>query len=310
MSKKSRIRWRESDLQELQRVINNFNAKIYRTRKNHPELTEYLPATISKKQAMNDIYSRADYNKLIASYKRFTQKGSEKIVKSDRGATATRWAIDEFKRNQRAENISRAMKKKQLMEAEVTNTNKPTGYKVKEMGSIRENSLQPSKKKFHNMSMTEFEKASKLFEKKMLDSYKIEQKQQMIRNYMKGLIREGFSDDMISLMNAVDPDTFYQTMITERQASFDFIYDPLERERKEEELKEIWTQKALPSREKLTLKYDDQGNQYAVDQYGEITEIQEDDIIAWDTVYRNVNNININDIEEEILREENTNGRL
>ena len=114
MSKKSKIRWRDADEKELQRVINNYNAKLYRLAKNKPEMVDILPQRLTKKEAVKSIESRADFNRLVNSLQRFSKKGAEKPVVSKRGAKATQWEVNEFVHKQRIENARRTRERKKI----------------------------------------------------------------------------------------------------------------------------------------------------------------------------------------------------
>lgn len=98
MSKKSKIHFRESDLSTLQRAVNNFNAKIYRERKKHPENNEYLPDRQNAKQLIESVQTRADFNILINSLKGFTKRGAEQLTTDDYGRTTTKWENKENKK--------------------------------------------------------------------------------------------------------------------------------------------------------------------------------------------------------------------
>ena len=148
MSKKYNMRWRESDRKELERVIKNFNAKLYRIEKNHPEIMDYQPAKVSKKEILETITTRADYNRTIKNLQKFSKRGAETPVKSSRGAKATQWAVDKYKQEQRTENIRRAKRRKELEEKEVKIGKKGTGIKRAQMGDIKENAVKP-----HNLKI-------------------------------------------------------------------------------------------------------------------------------------------------------------
>lgn len=242
MSKQHNIRWRESDDRELKRTIKNFNAKVDRLRKKQTEHPDVIPEKITFKEAKDDIKTRADLNRFLNKHKRFSKRGAENVVKSSRGAVATKWEVDEFNIAQRAENIRRTNKRKKLEEKEVTIAGKPTGVKRAEMGKIKENAVKPSKKKFKNMSQKEWEKAVRLFDKKMTSSYSTEQQRNMLRNYMKGMIREGYSDEMLEMMNTIPIEKFIEIVDTDETATFDFIYDPIELRAKQEQLHTLWSQ--------------------------------------------------------------------
>jgi hypothetical protein len=78
----------------------------------------------------------------------------------------------------------------------------------------------------------------------MHSTYNDDQQQKMIENYVKGLIAEGYSDELLNLMNKIPVDKFREIVDTDETASFDFIYDPLELKIKQDSLIELWEQHA------------------------------------------------------------------
>ena len=84
MSRKYKIRWQESDTQELARAVKNFNAKISRIEKKHPELKNALPEKMKVGELKNLINTRQDLKREINSLKRFTDKNN-KIGLTDDG---------------------------------------------------------------------------------------------------------------------------------------------------------------------------------------------------------------------------------
>ena len=60
MSRKHKIRWKESDQQELRKAVKNFNAKIDRIAKKNPELKNALPEKASIRQLKELIKTRQD----------------------------------------------------------------------------------------------------------------------------------------------------------------------------------------------------------------------------------------------------------
>lgn len=240
MPKKSKIRWRESDVTNLKRTIKNFNAKIAYQEKKHPELKQFLPERINTKEAMKSIETRADFNRLVNSVQRFQKRGAEKSVTSSRGAKATQWEVDEFKHKQRVENARRTRERKKIEQQEIKSRGKSTGVKRAEMGSIKENSLKPSKKNFNNLSQKEWELAKRNIDNMLNANYRDEKKLKMKENYIKGLITAGYPDSVIDLVRNINIDKFVETVATDQEATFDFIYDPLELQAKSEALKETW----------------------------------------------------------------------
>ena len=241
MRKQYNIRLRESDRDEAKRIIKNYNAKIKRVLKKSPELEPYLPDQIKAKDFLLDVKTRNEFNRKLSSMQNFSSKrGSEKLVTSSRGAKAIQWEIDEFKNKQRIENIKRAHERKKIENTEVKTRGKKTGVKRAEMGGIKENALKPSRKKFDNVSQKEWDIAKKNIDSLLDNEKRVEKKEIMRANYIKGLIIEGFPESLIDLIKTVDIDVFVTTTQTDLEATFDFIYDPLEMQNKANTLMEVW----------------------------------------------------------------------
>ena len=241
MSKKqSQIRWRESDTAELQRTINNFNAKLYRVKKSHPEYADFLPERVTKSDLIKTIHTRADFNRITNSLKRFSKRGAEPPVKASRGAKSTKWEVGEFKRKVAIDNARRTRERNKLLEKEVKTRGRGTGETRARMGSIKENSLKPRKRNFKNMSQKEWELAKSNIDK-AIDPLNSEfRKHNMRLNYIKGLRENGYSDDIVSLVLEMDIDKFIEVTQTDEEATFDFIYDPIEFKLKNEALFDVW----------------------------------------------------------------------
>lgn len=238
-----KIRWRDSDTAELQRVINNFNAKLYRIQKKNPELADYLPNRVKKSDVIKSIETRADFNRIINSYKRFSKRGAESPVRSSRGAKATQWEVDEFKKKQRIENARRTRERKKLNEQDVKIAGKSTGIKRAEMGSIAENALKPSRKNFDNLSQKEWDLATANIDKMLNASYRAERLELMRENYLKGLYEQGFLDDSPELeeyIRGVDIQKFYDTVQTDETGTFMFYKDPIAYETRRDSLIDTW----------------------------------------------------------------------
>lgn len=244
MSKQYNIRWGRSDYSRLSHLIRKVNKKVFEIEVKRPDIAGYQPAMLDYQDVKADIKTRKDFNNFINKYNRYLREGVEETIKSDRGAIASKFAVREFEIAQRAENARRRATAKRLGEKEVTIAGKETGVKRAEMGKIKENAVRPSQKKFKNQSQREWELASRLFDRKMQSSYNDEQQQKMIENYVKGLIAEGYSDELQQLMNKIPVDKFREILDTDETASFDFIYDPLELKVKQDSLIELWEQYA------------------------------------------------------------------
>lgn len=239
MSRKSKIRWRKSDKQELARVVKNFNAKIHRLRKKEG-MADFLPDTVSLKSTMEGIETRADFNRVINSLKRFSKRGAEKPITSSRGARATKWEVDEFNLAQRVDNARKTRERKEILSSPVTIANEPTGVTRAEMGSIKENELKPSKHDFNSKSQREWDLARKALERRLKDNYTTKMRRYMQANYIRGLMNAGYSEELIKYMTTIPTDKFFQIVGTDEVGTFEFIYDPLELKTKEDKLWDLW----------------------------------------------------------------------
>lgn len=114
MSRKSKIRWRKSDAEQLAKRVKNFNAKITRLEKKHPEIADLLPERVSAKTLKEDISTRADYNRIVKALAGFSEKGAEKIVKGKGGAETTQWEYKQVQKAVQAENRARKRQQEAL----------------------------------------------------------------------------------------------------------------------------------------------------------------------------------------------------
>lgn len=242
MSKHYNIRWGRSDYSKLSHLVRKVNKKVFQIEVTRPDIAGHQPAMLDYQDAKSQIKTRQDFHNFVNKYERYLREGVEETIKSDRGAVASKWAVREFEIAQRAENTRRRAVAKRLGEQDVTIAGKSTGVKRAEMGKIKENAVKPSKKNFKSQSQEEWERASKLFERKMMSTYNDERMQAMVENYIKGLIAEGYSDDLLQMFNKIPLDKFREIVDTDETATFDFIYDPLELKSKEESLFELWEQ--------------------------------------------------------------------
>ena len=242
MPKRYNIRWGRSDYSKLSHLVRKVNKKVFEIEVKRPDIAGYQPAMLDYQDVKKEIKTRQDLHNFINKYERYLREGVEETLKSDRGAVASKWAVREFEIAQRAENTRRRATAKKLGEKDVTIAGKPTGVKRAEMGSIKENAVKPSKKSFKNQSQEEWERASRLFERKMMSMYNDAQLKLMAENYIKGLIAEGYSDEVQQLINKIPLEKFREIIDTDETATFDFIYDPLDLKAKQDSLIELWEQ--------------------------------------------------------------------
>lgn len=153
MPRYHKIKWRESDEKELRRVIKNFNSKLARLEKKNPQeynkntlprfwdsKTETYTTRLSVRQMKELIKTRQDLNRELNALKRFSKKGSEKLVEipnTDDNLKITKWQRTEMLRRVNFINKRRANRLKQIEETEVHQNNEPLGYTRGELGMGR-----------------------------------------------------------------------------------------------------------------------------------------------------------------------------
>lgn len=240
MPKQPQIRWRKRDLDELQRAINNFNAKIYRTSKNHPEIADIQPSRARKTDIVPTIATRADFKATLESLRGYSKRGAEKLAPTKTNRRASNWEESETLKKEAIMNKQRERRRKELLSKPVTRGGESTGVTRAEMGQIKEVAVRPSNIKPEKMTQTEWEKKKRAIDKAIDPTFSEFEKHNMRLNYIKGLRNMGYSDDIEALIFEVDIDKFIEIVETDEIGTFDFIYDPLEFKVKEDELRSLW----------------------------------------------------------------------
>lgn len=241
MSKKYNISWKRSDYSKLSHAIRKANKQTDFLNLDSPELIGHIPDFLDYQDVKSSIKTRADLNRVLNKLERYANTEKITLEKSVHGAVASSWEIEEFKIDQRVENMRRAKRKKELGEMEVTQGGKPTGIKRKEMTTVKMNELNPSKKNFYNMKQKEWDIATGNIDRRLhSQQYQEDAKRYMMENYIKGLISQGFDAETIEMIQHVDVEKFQDVILTDTSATFDFIYDPIELKAKQEEIQNAW----------------------------------------------------------------------
>lgn len=164
MSKSSKIRWRKSDTEQLSRKVKNFNAKISRLSKSHPELLDVLPERVTSKELKSMITNRQEYKRMIKALSAFTKKGAEKVVTGTSGARTTQWELNQVKKAVQAENRRRKAEKQRL-------ENTPVYIGGKKYTDVRRmagrQAMQPLSVRLDTRSQTSWDNFAKYMESQM-----------------------------------------------------------------------------------------------------------------------------------------------
>jgi hypothetical protein len=234
MSRTTNINWRKSDAEKLTKTVERFNAKIYRTRKNHPELADILPDTIKKTDKMEMINQlkaqpRSEFKKVINSLKRFTKRGAENKIVSATGNRVTRWEKNEVALQVGQINRERTIKRKKVEALEATSRGENLGMKRGEMGSERLNALKPKKFDFDKIrGGKEWELFKESVKRQATPSNQDLTMERYKENYLKGLENfGGYANDIIELIKELPAEYVDEVYYREQEADIKFYYPAL-----------------------------------------------------------------------------------
>lgn len=240
MARKHNIRWRDSDTQELQRLIKNYNAKLTRLSKKEGNFVDYLPERMTVTKAKAKIETRDDYKRLLQSLQRFTERGSETLITTKRGAKMTQWELDEIELIRKRENRLRERERKRLEKQKVKIANEPQSATRAQMGSIQSNELKELTQNVETMNQTEWNKFKTAMEKRFSEKYTDKERLYKQVNYMRGLHNAGFDEELINYISTIPQEKFMEILSTDEVGYFEFIYDPIDLAVKQDKLWDLW----------------------------------------------------------------------
>lgn len=220
MPKQYNIKWRKSDKEKISNTVRQFNAKITRTLKKHPEFAPYLPKKITVKELTANIRTRKDFNREVNSLSRFLKRGAEKPYTSKSGVKTTTWERTEI--GYKVAQINR----QRMIERKRANVSTYKGT----MGSIQANNLNPKKYNIDKIRPQEWDKFIETVEKQVKSNYNYDKMERYKENYIKGLynVFGAKGNDIIGIVENIPSDKFTDLFYNDPVLQLDFIYDPIE----------------------------------------------------------------------------------
>lgn len=202
--KQYKIKWRESDVNELKRVVRNFNAKIRRVEKKavvrEKELRGQgtgvvIPEKVSVKQLTDLIKTRKDLNRELNRMERFLKRGSEEFVSvPNNNLEITKWQRTEMNRMFRTSKKRSQEKLDQFKEMTATQQGKKAPYSVAQqlefvgMGKALELEIKGLSKAFlPNKSATEVNRRFANLQRKVQSTYYTDRDYAVKYNYLQGI---------------------------------------------------------------------------------------------------------------------------
>lgn len=227
MSKVYKIRWRESDQDDLRKAVKNFNAKITRLEKKYPGQKNTLPERMSVREIKELVTSRNDLKRELNSLRRFTRPGAEQLVDvpdSDYNLKTTKWQKEEMSRRVGMINRKRKERYDAIKDVEMTSRGEKLGYTAGAaaeqigMGSIDSNSTKPMNAFTPKMTRTDLNYKFKSIMIESQQNYWNEREEIMRQTYIRTLLEnfaEGDIADVIERIENMDFKEFYSSYVSD-----------------------------------------------------------------------------------------------
>ena len=233
MSKFHKIKWRESDLLELNRTVKNFNAKITRLAKKNPDEAVALPEKIKISDLKTLINTRQDLKRELNALKRFSKRGAENIViaeGTDEGLKITKWQKTEMNRRIGIINRKRKARLEEIQNLEMTSRGQSLGYTRGQLGMGRatEISLSPMNAFTRRMNRRDLKMKWQAILRESQSDYFTQKDFRLRNNYVKAL-EQNFNvndiQDVVDYIMKMDIKDFLQKF-EEEGGTMEFAYPP------------------------------------------------------------------------------------
>lgn len=129
MPKQSKIRYKKSDLEEMRRIVRNFNRRRAYQIKHHPETAHLQPEKMTVEKVKENIATRDDFNRWKKSAKGYTAE-TAKVKSNKYGVQATIYEVKETEKAVRRVNAKRAAAEKKRRQVYINGKKVNTAEKV------------------------------------------------------------------------------------------------------------------------------------------------------------------------------------
>ena len=233
MSRYHRINWRESDTQELKRVVRNYNAKITRLAKKNPQIENVLPEKVSVGQLKELINTRQDLKRELNALQRFSKRGAEEIVivpDTDYNLKITKWQKSEMNRRIGVINRRRKKRLEDISNIEMTSRGEKLGYKRSDigMGKANEVSLKPMNAFTRTMNQSDLKWKWKNIMKESQSDYFTQKDFRLRDNFIKALSQNYNVNDIQDVIESIDSMDIkdFLDKFEEEGGNLEFAYPP------------------------------------------------------------------------------------
>lgn len=216
-----KIKWREEDKRKLQKAVKNFNAKITRVSKAHPDWAAAQPARRSAKEMEQRLkqMTRADFNRAIRSLQRYSSgKQSAQVRTTPGGAVTTKWQLDQNRYDLQRINRNREEKKQQLLGG--------AQYGSGKVHKVAEENLYPIKDITGSANQKAFDKFSRMLELKIYNEAEMAGLERYHDNLLRAIDEQlGKNNDVYRRVAAMDSRDVFTLSMQSDTFNFDYVYD-------------------------------------------------------------------------------------
>lgn len=184
------IRYNKELVNEINKTVRNYNAKISRLQKINPSLA--LPEKVTARSIKNISNSRKDLNKTLASLKRFSKRGAEDTIVLPSGDFISNYELGELKRESARlqRNLTRRINELADITPKVAGVKKD--YTYAEMGDMRLNNMIAKRDTLKRMSKSITKGGDLKNFIKLLETTKNKQ------NYQISIFKNNYIDKMLT----------------------------------------------------------------------------------------------------------------
>ena len=241
------IRYRESDLDKLNRTVENFNRKIRRAAARG---VVGLPEPVRVRDLKEEIVSRSDFNRELNALQRFSRKGAERtvILHQETGVAITKWERDELSRLQAIVETRKRRVREEMGSQPATRLGEPLGMTRGEMHSARMNALAESKLNYKAFrSPSEIRARKRTLGTRARSDYFKRADEKYRDNYVKGLetVFGKKAAPLIAHIRSMDPHDVVRKYYKDQEGTIRFLYEKAQRESHLKAIMQMWTRQDL-----------------------------------------------------------------
>lgn len=225
MAKIPNIRWRKKDETALRKEVQRFNRELSRAKKLTPELADIMPKKLRFKDVQSSIQTRKDLKNFMATSALANSKSLTTPYANEKGLVLTQYDVEKAKYNVESINKRRAAERRKY---------KPSAEKGT-LGTIQQTGLAPRKLNL-NKDISNWKKFSESLEREARGKFTEERANRYKDNYIKAIYNVmpagPLRKKLLNIVNDLNPSELYDAFYVSPELNIEYIYDPIEAERK------------------------------------------------------------------------------